>query len=297
MNLPRTRVLLVLIAGILLSAAGDPVQAEYVEGFSRTLLASSEGSYADNRGSKVESSWEYAQDGDQSVTWETAPVPRIAASEEVTFVWSVGLSRQEGPHELYLNDEPCLTFTTGWTSEPRTWEQGDCRLEFRPMLADATGEVHGLMYLTVPASKVEAEAPATLRVRGVEGGGGTWFMLHEYADSYIHAETGIVVLPSGRRLLILPPREVFTAPNRIAWTCPVLLGGSDENAAADGFSMIVRLPSADGVEAHHVDITLQPDQQQIDLGLWEALGLPEGWHDLELVVATEAEGELPAARR
>ncbi|MBT6148897.1 MAG: prolyl oligopeptidase family serine peptidase [Gemmatimonadetes bacterium] len=142
-----------------------------------------------------------------------------------------------------------------------------------------------------------AGVPATLRVRGVEGGGGTWFMLHEYADSYIHAETGIVVLPSGRRLLILPPREVFTAPNRIAWTCPVLLGGSDENAAADGFSMIVRLPSADGVEAHHVDITLQPDQQQIDLGLWEALGLPEGWHDLELVVATEAEGELPAARR
>jgi len=135
MNLPRTRVLLVLIAGILLSAAGDPVQAEYVEGFSRTLLASSEGSYADNRGSKVESSWEYAQDGDQSVTWETAPVPRIAASEEVTFVWSVGLSRQEGPHELYLNDEPCLTFTTGWTSEPRTWEQGDCRLEFRPHCA------------------------------------------------------------------------------------------------------------------------------------------------------------------
>ncbi len=296
MNLPGTRLLLALISGVLATTAASPVNAEYVEGFSRTIEASNEGVYADNRGTHVESSWEYAQDGDQSVTWETAPVPQLPSSEEVTFVWSVGLSRQEGPHELFLNDELCLTFTTGWTSESRTWAEGEYRLEFLPMLTDQTGEVHGLMRLTVSAGRLEADVPAQLRVRGVEGGGGTWFMLHHYVDSHAHAETGIVALPSGRRLLIGPPGDVFTVPNRVAWTCPVLLGKPAREGKVDVFSVIAHLPGTEGVEKIRLDLTLQPDEEQIDLTLWEVAELPEARHELELVVVIEAGEELPAAR-
>jgi len=136
-----------------------------VEGFARLVSASNQGEYESGRGTQVGSSWENTRDGTQSVVWESAPVPEEYTAGAVTFAWSCGLARQSEAHELYLNDAKILTFSSGLISEPTSWGK-DCTLRFEPTMWDLNGEIHGVMYLRVPAGKIPPGEPVQLAVRG-----------------------------------------------------------------------------------------------------------------------------------
>jgi len=140
-----------------------------VEGFARLVWASNEGEYGSNRGTQVASSWEYAQDGTQAVVWESAPVPQGYTRGFVTFAWSCGLARQEEAHGLYLNDVKILSFISGLMVKPTSWEEGDFALRFEPVMKDAAGDVHGVMYLRVPAATVHSGKPAGLSQSSAAG--------------------------------------------------------------------------------------------------------------------------------
>ena len=152
---------LLLLTGI---AKGETMAQEelFVEGFARPIAANSQGDYASNRGIQAPSSWEYAIDGTQQVEWESAPVPAAPGAARVTLVWACGLSRQPGPHQLRLNGEEVLSFESGALPEEKSWPRGDCTLRFQPMLRDFSGDVHGIMYLSVPAARLEPGQPARL---------------------------------------------------------------------------------------------------------------------------------------
>ena len=159
-------------------------------------------------------------DGTQTVVWKSAAVPEEYSKGFVTFVWSCGLARQEEAHELYLNEVKILVFSTGVIVKPTAWEEGNFTLRFEPIMKDENGEVHGVMYLRVPAGKVQPGEPALLKVRGTEGEG-SWYMLHHFEDTY--AKSAILALPSGRRMVIAPTKSVFRAKGPIEWSCVLAL--------------------------------------------------------------------------
>ncbi len=284
-------VLLFLLA---LSSASPVVAAErHVEGFARILSASNEGLYASDRGVKAASSWEYARDGEQRVEWETAAVPDEVAEEVVVFVWSSGLDASSGPHELSLNGTRILEFASGGFSEKKTWEEGPYTLEFEPLLGSPNFEMHGIMRLRVPLAEVELGVPATLAVRGLAGGGGTWFMLHHFADAHAFTRTGTVYLASGRRLSFAPSGSLFKAPLPIAWNGPFLLGGEAAGGAGEVFRIRARLQQEDGEEQVLVrELSARADQRKVEISLWPAEEVSEGRHILELVAEDEHGEEL-----
>ena len=281
----------------MLALITSPVVAaeRHVEGFARIFSAANQGLYASDRGIKVPSYWEYARDGEQQVEWETAPVPDDISEDEVVFVWSSGLDASSGPHELSLNGERILEFASGGFSEKQTWEEGPYALEFEPLLGNPGFEMHGLMRLRVPRSKVELGSPAALAVRGLAEGGGAWFMLHHFRDAHAFSRTGTVHLPSGRRLSLPPPGALFKVPGRIAWSGPFLWGGKMAGGSEEIFRIRARLQQEHREEKKLVrELRTRADQQKVEISLWPAGEVSQGKHLLELVVEDEHGKELAA---
>jgi len=282
----------ILLSLLTLSAAFPVAAVEiFVEGFSRTLSASNQGLYASDRGIKVASSWEYARDGEQRVQWETAPVPDSISEETVVFVWSSSMDASSGPHELSLNGEKILEFTSGVFNETHTWSKEPYALEFEPLLGYPTFEMHGIMRLRVPLPAVEPGKPATLTVRGMAEGGGAWFMLHHFTDAHAFHRIGTITLPSGRRLPYAPLGSLFKAPHRIAWTAPFFRSPAADSA--ETFRLRVRLLQEEGEEKNLVrEIRTRADQREVGIDLWSTLEVSEGTHSLELIAEDEGGKQL-----
>ena len=273
-----TTVYLVLLAQIAFADVEQPV-----EGFSRIVAASHQAPYGSNRGIEVLSSYEYARDGTEAVAWESAPVPEGYIVGHVTFVWSCGMASGEDAHELYLNDEKIVVFRSGLYYKDASWQQGDVTLRFEPITHDINGEAHGLMYLRVPTGKVQSGRPAQLEVRGTKGGG-AWFMLHHFDDSY--AKSPLLTLPSGRRVVIAPPKSVFRALGPIRWSC-VLAVLEEEGIPAETFHLWALLKKEDVELTVEREIRIEPDQQQVELALWPKALVPLGEWEINLAFSQE----------
>jgi len=132
------------------------------------------------------STWGYARDHAE-IAWLSAPVPR-AKMTAVAFIG--GTDYTPGHAELRLNGRRLLIFDTG-SSADASWREGDVELRY---LHGA--EVHderityglsGVFVLVLPASLIALGQPLALSVKMLDEGQ-SWFMIHEYADSFSAAE-------------------------------------------------------------------------------------------------------------
>ncbi|MBT7859724.1 MAG: hypothetical protein HN712_05400, partial [Gemmatimonadetes bacterium] len=254
-----------------------------VEGFARGISADRQAPYWSNRGYEVISSYEYARDGTQSVVWESAAVPTEYVEGFVTFVWSCGMARQEDTHHLYLNDEMVLDFNTGVITEPTSWERRDVSLDFLPIMKDGNGEVHGVMYLRVPAARVTPGEPVRIKVRGSEGDG-SWFMLHHFDDTY--AKATLLELPTGRRMVVAPTRSAYRAAGRISWHGFLTLGEED-NLPAETVQLQARLKTNTDELTLEQEIHIEPDQRHVKLTLWSGAQVPAGEWPVDLTFSQD----------
>lgn len=264
------------------ASVGQPVE-QPVEGFARGISAQRQAPYWSHRGFEVMSSYEYARDGTQTVVWETAAVPTEYIDGIVTFVWSCGLARQQEAHALYLNDDMMLEFNTGMITEPTSWQTRDVSLRFEPIMKDGNGEVHGLMYLRVPAAMVTPGEPARLKVRGSEGEG-SWYMVHHLQDSY--AKSPLLELASGRRMVMAPTRSVFRSVGRITWHCFLALG-EQANLPGDTVQLRARLHTDTDELSLERKISIEPDQRHVQLELWSAANVPVGTWQIDLAFSQD----------
>ena len=197
--------------------------------------------------------------------------------------------------ERHVEDfAPILSaFSSGGFTETQVWEEPPYRLEFEPLLGNPAFEVHGIMRLHVPRSRLAPGEPDTLTVRGLAGGGGAWFMLHHFSDTDAFVSTGVLRLPSGRRLLSAPCGSLFKAPHPIAWSGPFLLGSDLAGEAEDVFHVRARLRQQNGEEKTLVrDFHTRARQRRVEIVLWPSRDVDEGTHLLQLVVEDEHGGEL-----
>ncbi|MDP7362174.1 MAG: prolyl oligopeptidase family serine peptidase [Candidatus Latescibacteria bacterium] len=264
-------------------------EALYIEGFARALSASNQGDYATGRGINGPSSWEYARDGEQRVVWETAPVPEVVSQDTIVFVWSSTLDASEAPHELSLNDQPILEFSSGGFDRPKRWSAGDVELEFEPRLGNPRFQVHGLMRLRMPRTALEPQKPATLQVRG-KAAGGAWFMIHHFTDAHGFADTGTLSLPSGRRVCFASPISLFKGLESVTWQLPVLMRSEDAEEADEIVQLEAKLLQQDGTERLlNRELFIRPDALSAPIDLWSTADLAQGEHTL--LLSATANGE------
>ena len=285
------------IVPVCLAAAAVQAAVISLEGFGRALRASHQGDYATERGIEAASSWEYAVDTAEEVAWETAPVPALGPGDTLALVFSCGLSRGHGEHTLAVDGVPRVVFATGAHRADTTWTGDQATLRFEPLLEDASGDVHGVMCLSLPGSLARAGQPLVLRVQGNPGGKGGWFMLHHFPDAGQYVRDGIVRLPSGRRLLLGPPRSLFAGQEWIEWSCPPALGGAAGAAPVDRLRLVATLapvaappPGAPSVRAWTAEVAVGPAPARTRIRLWPTaqVGAGNHWLSLELQDAAGA---------
>jgi sialidase-1 len=141
--------------------------------------------------------WAPGQMENNSVSWQTAPVPAKARTT-FAFIGATSVLPAEfavGPTaRLFVNGEEALQFTIG-VNRDRVWKNGDFelkyvakRVEYPHFGSHRQFDLHGnsgVFQLTVPASAVEAGKPAELKVEILpfDRWTGGWFMVKERRDA------------------------------------------------------------------------------------------------------------------
>lgn len=127
-------------------------------------------------------------DGNKSIEWETAPVPKNIKGKYVYFSWvaghSSGTSGGNRNFDLYLNDQKLLTFTTLSANQMPDWTfaaPDSSRLVFEQTKRDAANDAHGLAYLRLPVNKVIPGQPIKLKVVGQAQNSNDWYMTFKFS--------------------------------------------------------------------------------------------------------------------
>lgn len=126
-------------------------------------------------------------DGNKTIEWETAPVPKVVKGQYVYFGWVAGhssaTSSGDRNYDLYVNDKKLLTFTTLPKNQKPNWiyqtEDGSA-LAFEQTKKDGANDSHGYAFLRLPVGKVKAGQPVRIKIVGQKQNSNDWFMTFKF---------------------------------------------------------------------------------------------------------------------
>ena len=126
-------------------------------------------------------------DGKKIIEWETDSIPPGLQGEYAYFTWiaahSSGTSSGQRYFDLYINDQPALTFSTQPKEYPERWRfvsSDSTALEFEFKTRDGANDSHGMAYLRVPLNKYKKGSPLRLKVVGQAQQSNDWYMTFKY---------------------------------------------------------------------------------------------------------------------
>jgi hypothetical protein len=161
-----------------LPPADDVSDLQVIDGFSAAVGAPHQAPfYADFRGGGP-AWWTRIEDGENGVTWRTAPVPE---RRRTIIALTAGTSMEYSEVELAVNGRPVVSFPIGAGTIGRMWEAAGFEVSF--VVKDESNGRSGVLFVGVPPDAVTPGEPIELRVHitaGVEGG---WFMIKGYPDT------------------------------------------------------------------------------------------------------------------
>ncbi|WP_106529976.1 glycoside hydrolase family 38 C-terminal domain-containing protein [Chitinophaga niastensis] len=127
-------------------------------------------------------------DGNKTIEWETAPVPKNIKGQYVYFSWvaahSSGTSSGSRSFDLYVDDKKLLTFTTLPAHQMPNWTFGapdSSRLVFQQTKRDAANDAHGLAFLRLPVNKVKPGQAVKIKVVGHSQNSNDWYMTFKFS--------------------------------------------------------------------------------------------------------------------
>jgi len=158
---------------------------------------------------------ERAGDGQQAITWKTAPVP-VGATGRVTFAFGVSFlgpnKEAPGEHELLLNGRKLVTITLPPDGDA-VWKEGPVEVRFDYLRADRWNDLEGVVYLTVPAAGVRPGQPAELTVHGLASNSKSFFCVS--AITNVLADPAAHPAQNPTKFVPPPPPPVRVVPEAV----------------------------------------------------------------------------------
>lgn len=180
-------------------------------------------------------------DGKKAIEWETDTIPANTKGKYAYFTWisahSSGTSSGIRNFDLYLNDEPVLTFSTQPKQYPPYWNYSNADstcIMFSFKKKDAANDAHGMAYLRVPLSKYKPGLPLRIKVVGQAQQSNDWFMTFRYSFKEKIEITALpFLLNNGKQLLQVTVLH-FGPPNQLN----IAIGGvgKSKHAVKNGFN-------------------------------------------------------------
>ncbi|MDR2764732.1 MAG: glycosyl hydrolase family 38, partial [Tannerella sp.] len=125
-----------------------------------------------------------AQEGSQSMEWETEAAPADIKQSYVTYVWIAGESgitygKTPAGVDLYVDGQKKFTITTGSLNAWSKKAADGSELSFRPMMKTRAEDLTGYMYLRIPRKQVPAGRSLQLKMTASNAGTDSWCMVFE----------------------------------------------------------------------------------------------------------------------
>ncbi|GAB5553594.1 MAG: hypothetical protein Sapg2KO_31850 [Saprospiraceae bacterium] len=167
--------------------------SEDIEGYQEMLSGSEFFTYPSIRDDISVSMIARATTGKMGFEFLTGIVPENYNKEQVTFFLLSDLDlNQKKPFDVYVNDQPLLTFhaksdgTLSITSNP-----GKGAADFIIVKRDANGDGIGAFRLTVPSSMVKKGESAKIKFVGKNKGANSWIMVFKATDAIRRIKTSV----------------------------------------------------------------------------------------------------------
>ncbi|MFT3844478.1 MAG: glycoside hydrolase family 38 C-terminal domain-containing protein [Lacibacter sp.] len=150
-------------------------------------------------------------DGNKTIEWETAAVPKNIKGKYVYFSWvaahSSGTSKGNRDFDLYVNGEKLFTFTTTPDNQNPDWSfatADSSRLVFQQMKRDAANDAHGLAFLRLPVSRLQPGKPVQLKVVGHHQNSNDWYMTFKFSfEEKVDVTPMPFILKNGKQPVLL----------------------------------------------------------------------------------------------
>ncbi len=123
-----------------------------------------------------------ATDGNSSMQWQTAEVPKHISKDLVSFVWLAGIGSSPGlgSFDVYIDQKKKFTF---WADGKDSWEissEDGSLLSFSKDMIDQHGDRFGFMYLTVKSNTLKAGQKLNIKIVGGNFSRTTWYMTFKF---------------------------------------------------------------------------------------------------------------------
>jgi hypothetical protein len=158
-----------------------------------------------------------AEDGTQSIEWETEKIPHNANPDHTFFIWlaSIGSNNGREAFDFYLNNEKQFTF---YSESKKYWmmeNHAGVKLYFHYSFIDRKGDYFGYMFLNLPSQYLIPGKSVDMKIVGSKANSSTWVMTYtSQIKSGIHLESYEALLrgKSGLRQLVMGTAVNFGNP-------------------------------------------------------------------------------------
>jgi alpha-mannosidase len=127
-------------------------------------------------------------DGNKTIEWETAAIPKDSKGDYVYFSWvaahSTATSGGNRNFDLFVDGEKLLTFTTLPANKMPNWTfaaADGSTLVFQQTKRDGANDAHGLAFLRLPMSKVKLGQSIRIKVVGQAQNSNDWYMTFKFS--------------------------------------------------------------------------------------------------------------------
>ncbi len=116
------------------------------------------------------------------IAWESAPVPASVLGDTIELVLMIGIDVNEAPRhfDLFVGGDSVLSFSNPISATPgpiRWVGREGVSAVFEVTEIDKYGDAMGYLFLRLPRTYWEPDAPVHFRVAGESAGARTWFMV------------------------------------------------------------------------------------------------------------------------
>jgi Glycosyl hydrolases family 38 N-terminal domain/Glycosyl hydrolases family 38 C-terminal domain len=158
-----------------------------------------------------------AEDGTQSIEWETEKVPQYANPEHTFFIWlsSIGSNNGREAFDFYINGERQFTF---YSEAKKYWmveNHAGVKLYFHYSFIDRKGDYFGYMFLKLPSEYLVSGKSVDLKIVGSKANSSTWVMTYTSqikSELHLHSYEALLRGKSGLRQLVMGTAVNFGNP-------------------------------------------------------------------------------------
>ena len=233
----------------------------WLEGFNKNI-GDHEFTYGSFRSDVTASIISRCKNGETTIEWETAIVPKDFQQKELGFLWmaAIDLTTEKQVFEIYFNGEKYFEINTSTKKNWQIKNSDGSKLSFYTVETDGNGDAFGYMWLTVPTEMVIKGTEQKIKIEGRANNSYSWIIVYQATDALSYLQNSIKYNVSLK--LIFEAKDKKLTGQIIA---PLHLSGKTLNYTANKKNGTVQLKRTGNISTGEIILPLSAKNKKFEL--------------------------------